>query len=76
MNLMLRAKNTGELNADRVFARMLVVFGGTFWFFALIGSQNMGYTQVYSLPELTKAATLGGIPLAITVGSLILGMFG
>ncbi len=75
MNLMLRTKNTGELNVERVFARMLVLFGGAFWFFALAGLQNMGYTQVYSLPELTRAAMLGGIPLAITIGSLILGMF-
>jgi len=75
MNLMLRTKNTGELNLERVFARVLVTIGGAFWFFGLLGLQNMGYTQVYSLPELTKALTLGAIPLAITVGSLILGMF-
>lgn len=75
MNLMLRAKNTGELNLDRVFARILVTVGGAFWFFGMLGLQNMGYTQVYSLPELTKAATLGAIPLAITVGSFVLGLY-
>ncbi len=75
MNLMMRTKNTGELNAERVFARFLVLVGGTFWFFALAGLQNMGYTQVFSLPELTRAAMLGGIPLAITIGSFTLGLF-
>ena len=75
MNLMMRAKNTGELNLDRVFARVMVLIGGAFWFFGLLGLQNMGYTQVYSLPELTKAVALGGIPLAITVGSFVLGLF-
>jgi len=75
MNLMLRAKNTGELNLERVFARVLVVIGGGFWFFAMIGLQNMGYRQVYSLPELTKAAALGIAPLALTVVVFALGMY-
>jgi fucose 4-O-acetylase-like acetyltransferase len=75
MNLMMRAKDTGELNVERVFARFLVIVGGMFWFFALAGLQNMGYTQVFSLPELSRAAMLGGIPLAITIGSFTLGLF-
>lgn len=75
MNLMMRAKNTGELNLERVFARTLVIIGGMFWFFGMLGLQNMGYTQVYSLPELTKAMALGLIPLAITIGSFVLGLF-
>jgi hypothetical protein len=75
MNLMMRTKNTGELNLERVFARVLVTIGGAFWFFGLLGLQNMGYTQVYSLPELTRAVTLGAIPLALTIASLVLGLY-
>jgi len=75
MNLMLRAKDTGELNLDRVFARVLVVTGGTFWFWALLGAQNMAYTTVFSLPELAQGLLLTTIPLGITVAIFAIGLF-
>lgn len=75
MNLMLRARNTGMLNVDRVFARILVVVGGAFWVFALLGAHNAAYTEVYKLPELTRGAVYAAIPLAITIVMFALGLF-
>src|SRR5450759_4012182 len=76
MNLMLRTRNTGVLNVDRVFARILVVIGGAFWVFALLGAQNAGYAQfVYTLPELAKGALFASVPLAITIVMFVLGLF-
>ena len=77
MNLMLRAKNTGQLNIDRVFARLLVVFGGIFWVAAFFGGTTAAnYREAsYSLPELMKASTTALIPFAIVVVVLVLSFF-
>ncbi|HEY5541394.1 MAG TPA: hypothetical protein VIL41_08075 [Coriobacteriia bacterium] len=77
MNLMLRTKNTGRLNIDRVFARLLVILGGAFWVMAFFGGTTQAnYANfVYSLPELAKASTTSLIPLAIVVVVFVLGLF-
>jgi hypothetical protein len=75
MNLMLRAKDTGELNIDRVFARVLLVTGGTFWMWALLGAQNMAYGALYNLPELAQGLMLAAIPLVITIVLFVVGLF-
>ena len=77
MNLMLRTKNTGQLNIDRVFARLMVVFGGIFWIAAFFGGTTAAnYREAsYSLPELAKASSTALIPFAIVVIVLVLAMF-
>jgi hypothetical protein len=77
MNLMLRTKNTGQLNIDRVFARLLVIFGGAFWVLAFVGgTTKANYAGfVYTLPELAKASTTALIPLAIAVAVFVLALF-
>lgn len=77
MNLMLRTKNTGQLNIDRVFARLLVVFGGIFWIAAFFGGTTAAnYREAsYSLPELAKASTTALLPFALVVIVLVLAMF-
>ena len=75
MNLMLRSKDTGEFNLSRVFARVLIVTGGTFWMWALLGAQNMAYGALYNLPELAQGLMLAAIPLLITIAMLVLGLF-
>ena len=77
MNLMLRAKNTGQLNIDRVFARLLVILGGVFWVLAFFSANTKAsYSYfVYTLPELERATTIALIPLAIVVVVFALGMF-
>jgi hypothetical protein len=78
MNVMLRAKDTGELNIDRVFARLFVVLGGIFWI-AAFATQNTvmkSYTgAALTLPELTKGATTALTPLVLVVAVFVLGMF-
>lgn len=77
MNFMLRTRNTGQLNIDRVFARMMVVFGGIFWIAALFGGTTAAnYRNAsYSLPELAHLSIASLIPLALTILVLILGFF-
>jgi hypothetical protein len=77
MNIMMRTKNTGQLNIDRVFARLFVLLGGVFWVFAFFGANTKAsYSNfVYTLPELEKAATMALIPLAIVVFVFVLGLF-
>jgi hypothetical protein len=75
MDFMLRAKDTGEFNLSRVFARVLVVTGGAFWAFALLGAQNMAYGALYSLPELAQGLMLASVPLLITIVMFVLGLF-
>ena len=77
MNVLLRAKDTGQLNVDRVFARLLVVFGGIFWVFAFFGANTKAsYSYfVYTLPELQRASLVALVPLAIVVFVFLLGWF-
>ena len=77
MNFMLRTRNTGQLNIDRVFARMMVVFGGIFWIAALFGGTTAAnYRNAsYSLPELAQLSVASLIPLALTIAVLVLGLF-
>jgi hypothetical protein len=75
MDFTLRAKDTGEFNLSRVFARVLVVTGGAFWTFALLGAQNMAYGALYSLPELAQGLMLASVPLLITIVMFVLGLF-
>jgi hypothetical protein len=77
MNFMLRTRNTGQINIDRIFARLFVFFGGIFWIAAFFGgttAANYRNAQ-YSLPELAKASTTSLIPLALTIGVIVLGLF-
>jgi hypothetical protein len=77
MNFMLRAKDTGKVNIDRIFARLLVALGGVFWIAALFGGNvKANYEQfVYTLPELAKASTLSLVPLGIVIVVFALGWF-
>ena len=77
MNLMLRAKNTGQLNIDRVFARLMVILGGIFWVWAFFGANTKAsYSNfVYTLPEVEHAATMALIPLSIVIVVFVLGLF-
>ena len=77
MNLMLRTRNTGQLNIDRVFARLLVVFGGIFWVAAFFGGTTAAnYRNAsYSLPELIQASTTALVPFALTIAVFVLGLF-
>jgi hypothetical protein len=77
MNYLLRTRNTGQLNIDRVFARMLVIFGGLFWIAAFFGGTTAAnYREAsYSLPEIAKASTGSLIPLAITIVVFVLCLF-
>ena len=77
MNFMLRTRNTGELNIDRVFARLFVIFGGLFWVIALFGGTvAANYTRVtYSLPEIAKFSLASLVPLALTIVVFILGLY-
>ena len=73
---MLRTRNTGQLNLDRVFARSLVILGGLFWIFTALGAQKAAYTQyVYKLPELAQGALVALVPLAITVVMFAVGLY-
>jgi len=77
MNIMLRAKNTGQLNIDRVFARLMVLLGGVFWVWAFFGANTKAsYSYfVYTLPEVEHAATMALIPLSIVIVVFVLGLF-
>ena len=78
VNLMLRTKNTGQLNIDRVFARLFVILGGIFWIAATFtaGTVMKSYTnQPFTLPELQQGATTAFFPLVLIVAVFVLGMF-
>ena len=78
MNFMLRTRNTGQLNIDRVFARMFTIGGGIFWVAAIFtaGTVMKSYTnQPFTLPELQKGATTAFVPLLLVVAVFVLGMF-
>ena len=78
MNLLLRARDTGQLNIDRVFARLFVVMGGVFWvlaFFAAKTPQSYSNLSNYTLPEISAASQAALIPLGIVIVVFVLGMF-
>jgi hypothetical protein len=77
MDFMLRAKDTGQVNIERVLARAFVALGGLFWTLAFFGANTKAsYANfVYTLPEVERAATMALIPLAITVAVFVLGMY-
>ncbi len=77
MDVMLRAKDTGRVNVERILARSFVLLGGLFWTLAFFSANTKAsYTNfVYTLPEIEKAATAALLPLAITVAVFVLGMF-
>ena len=78
MNIMLRTRNTGQLNIDRVFARLFTLGGGLFWVIAFFTADMVmkSYTlQQVTLPEVQKGAASAFLPLALVIGVLALGMF-
>jgi hypothetical protein len=77
MDFMLRAKDTGRVNIERVLARAFVALGGLFWTLAFFGANTRAsYSYfVYTLPEIERATTMALIPLAITVAVFVLGMY-
>jgi hypothetical protein len=77
MNFMLRAKDTGQVNVERILARSFVALGGLFWTLAFFGrNTKASYANfVYTLPEVEKAAMIALIPLALTVAVFVLGMY-
>jgi hypothetical protein len=77
MDFMLRTKDTGRVNVERVLARAFVVLGGLFWTLAFFGANTKAsYSYfVYTLPEVERAAMYALIPLAITVAVFVLGLF-
>lgn len=77
MYVMLKAQNTtGELNWERLVARILVIVGGLFWVFVALGAQKAAYsTSVYSLPEFSFGSAIALLPLALAVGAFVLGLY-
>jgi hypothetical protein len=77
MDIMLRTKDTGRVNVERVLARSFVALGGLFWVLAFFGANTRAsYAYfVYTLPELERAAMYALIPLLITAAIFALGMF-
>lgn len=77
MDFMLRTKDTGQVNVERILARSFVVLGGLFWTLTFFGANTKAsYANfVYTLPEIGRAAMFALIPLTITVGVFALGMF-
>jgi hypothetical protein len=78
MNYMLRSRNTGQLNIDRVFARLFTIGGGIFWVLAMFtsGTVMKSYTdQPFTLPELARGATSAFIPLVLVIVVFVLGLF-
>ena len=77
MDFMLRTTDTGQPNIERILARGFVIVGGLFWTLAFFGSNTKAsYANfVYTLPEIEKATMMALIPLALTVGVFVLGMF-
>jgi hypothetical protein len=77
MDFMLRTRDTGQVNVERVLARSFVVLGGLFWTLAFFGANTRAsYAYfVYTLPEIERAAMYALIPLSITAAVFVLGMF-
>jgi hypothetical protein len=77
MDFMLRTKDTGQPNVERILARSFVVLGGLFWTLAFFGANTKAsYTYfVYTLPEVERASMIALIPLALTVAVFVLGMY-
>jgi hypothetical protein len=78
MNIMLRTRNTGELNIDRVFARLFVFLGGVFWVLGAFtaGTVMKSYTEApMTLPELQQGAMTALFPLVLIASVFILGWF-
>ncbi len=70
MELLARTCNTEKLNAQRLFARMFVVFGGLFWVSAIWGAQS-----VYRGAPLAEAAGSAAIFAAVIAVVFVLGLF-
>jgi hypothetical protein len=78
MDLMLRTRNTGKLNIDRVFARLFTLGGGFFWvsaFFVARSWQIHSDLEPYTLPELASAAWGVFIPFMLVVAVFVLSFF-
>jgi len=77
MDFMLRAKDTGQVNIERILARAFVVVGGLFWTLAFFGANTRASyaTFVYTLPEVGRASAIALIPLALTAGVFVLGLY-
>ena len=77
MNFMLRTKDTGQANVERILARTFVILGGMFWTLAFFGvNTRASYaTFVYTLPEVARASMVALVPLALTVSVLVLGVY-
>jgi hypothetical protein len=77
MDFMLRAKNMGQVNIARILARSFVVVGGLFWTLSFFGSNTKASyaTLVYTLPEVGRASVIALLPLALTVGVFVLGLY-
>jgi hypothetical protein len=74
---MLRAKDTGQVNVERILARSFVALGGVFWTLGFFGANTKAsYANfVYTLPEVERAVMFALLPLALAVGAFVLGMF-
>jgi hypothetical protein len=78
MNLMLRTQDTGQLNIDRVFARLFLALGGAFWIMSFFGAKTIqSYSNLsgYTLPELATATAWSLIPLGIVVAMFALSFY-
>ena len=77
MDFILRAKDTGEVNVERILARGFLVLGGAFWTLAFFGANTKAsYAYfVYTLPEVERAVMFALVPLAMTIAVLVLGLF-
>jgi hypothetical protein len=77
MDFMLRTKDTGEPNVERIIARGFVVLGGLFWTLAFFAANTKAsYANfIYTLPEVERAVMYALVPLALTIGVFVLGLF-
>jgi len=77
MDFMLRARDTGQVNLERILARSFAVVGGLFWAMAFFGANTRASyaTFVYTLPEVERASLIALLPLALTVAVFVLGLY-
>ncbi len=77
MDFMLRTKDTGEPNVERILARGFVVLGGLFWTLAFFAANTKASyaTFIYSLPEVERAVMYALFPLVLTIAVFVLGLF-
>jgi hypothetical protein len=70
MELLAKTCKTEQMNAQRLFARLFVIFGGLFWIFMAWGTQ-----WAYKGAPFTKAIGGAAIYAAIIAVLFLIGMF-